>query len=103
MPHSFPRKSFVDVARRWLLLAEKRRAHLIELYDSGRWRHYYTEAQLLAHTREAIMLEETWAKLVYPDGLPPAQPAPKRVPLPSIAQPAMTELRTRLERFRRAG
>ena len=79
MPHSLPRRFSVEVAKRWLALAEQRRAHLVELYDSGRWRHYYSEARLLEHTREAIMLEETWAKLAYPDGVPgqkPKEPVP---------------------------
>jgi DNA-binding transcriptional ArsR family regulator len=29
------------IARKWLALAERRRAHLIELRDSGRWKRYY--------------------------------------------------------------
>lgn len=80
MPHSLPRRFSVEVAKRWLALAEQRRAHLVELYDSGRWRHYYTETQLLERTREAIMLEETWAKLAYPDGVPGQKP---KEPLPA--------------------
>jgi hypothetical protein len=29
-----------SIARKWLALAERRRAHLIELRDSGRWERY---------------------------------------------------------------
>jgi uncharacterized repeat protein (TIGR03809 family) len=53
----------VEITRRWRDLAEKRRAHLIELYDTGRWKHYYTEDQLIARMREAIRLAETWERL----------------------------------------
>ena len=53
----------VELTRRWRELADKRRAHLIELYESGRWKHYYTEEQLVARMREAINLAETWDRL----------------------------------------
>ncbi len=35
-----------SIARKWLALAERRRAHLIELRDSGRWQRYYTRGDL---------------------------------------------------------
>ena len=52
-----------DLTRAWRDLAEKRRAYLIELYDSGRWKHYYTEEQLVARMREAINLADKWERL----------------------------------------
>jgi uncharacterized repeat protein (TIGR03809 family) len=79
---SLPRKFSVEVAKRWLALAEQRRAHLTELYDTGRWQHYYTEAELIERMREAIMLEETWAKLAYPDGMPATETAKEPDPIP---------------------
>ena len=36
-----------SVARRWLALVERRQAHFIELCDTGRWRHYYSEAEFI--------------------------------------------------------
>ena len=63
MSGQLPRCMSVELTRRWRELAEKRRAHLIELYDSGRWKHYYTEEQLIARMREAINLAETWDRL----------------------------------------
>jgi uncharacterized repeat protein (TIGR03809 family) len=44
-------------------LAERRRDHLVELYDSGRWKHYYSEGELLYHMREAIQQTERWAQI----------------------------------------
>jgi len=35
-----------SIARKWLALAERRKAHLIELRENGRWERYYTDAQL---------------------------------------------------------
>ena len=51
------------VAQKWRTLAERRRAHLVELYDSGRWKHYYTEGELLYRMREAIRHAERWAEI----------------------------------------
>jgi uncharacterized repeat protein (TIGR03809 family) len=49
------------VAQKWRALAERRRAHFVELYDSGRWKRYYSEEQFLHRMREAIRLTEQWA------------------------------------------
>ena len=42
------------------------RAHFVELYHSGRWKHYYSEEQFLARLREAIKLSERWAEIAPP-------------------------------------
>jgi hypothetical protein len=52
------------VARKWLALAERRRLHLDELRDSGRWRHYYTSAELLEAIREAVVMRDKWARIL---------------------------------------
>ena len=51
------------VARKWVALAERRTAHIVELYDTGRWRHYYTQAELVAALREAIRVRDQWARI----------------------------------------
>jgi len=51
------------VARKWHALAERRRAHIIELRDSGRWKHYYTWEELLDALREAIDTRNAWAQI----------------------------------------
>jgi uncharacterized repeat protein (TIGR03809 family) len=70
MSEQVPRCMSVEVTRRWRDLAEKRRAYLVELYESGRWKHYYTEDQLIARMREAINLAETWDRLSAGPGGP---------------------------------
>jgi uncharacterized repeat protein (TIGR03809 family) len=60
----------VELTRKWRELAEKRRAHLIELYDSGRWKHYYTEDQLVVRMREAINMVDRWERLSAGPGGP---------------------------------
>jgi len=52
-----------DVARKWLALAERRKAHFIELRDSGRWRHYYTQPELFDTIREAGEICDEWARI----------------------------------------
>lgn len=55
------------IARRWLALVERRQEHFIELCQSGRWRHYYTQAEFLAEMRKVLRLRDKWAVL---GGLP---------------------------------
>jgi len=52
------------VARKWLALAERRRAHFVELRDSGRWSRYYTPAEFLEAIREVVRARDQWAKIV---------------------------------------
>jgi hypothetical protein len=52
-----------DLARKWLALAERRRAHVVELRDSGRWKHYYTQEELLDAMHEAVRTCDQWAKI----------------------------------------
>jgi hypothetical protein len=52
-----------SIARKWLALAERRRVHVVELRDSGRWRHYYTWDELLDAMGEAVDTRDEWARL----------------------------------------
>ena len=70
MSEQIPRCMSVELTRKWRDLAEKRRAHLIELYDSGRWKHYYTEEQLVVRMREAINMVDRWDRLSAGPGAP---------------------------------
>jgi uncharacterized repeat protein (TIGR03809 family) len=66
---TIPRCMPAEITRKGRELAERRRAHLVELYDTGRWKHYYTREQFIIRMREAIALVETW------DGLAGRMPA----------------------------
>jgi len=61
------RGPYDDVARKWHALAERRLAHVEDLRDSGRWRHYYEWDALIEALREAVAARDTWARLA---GLP---------------------------------
>jgi hypothetical protein len=58
-------------------LAERRKAHFIDMYDSGRWKHYYSEAEMVAEMRAAVIACDDWAKLVGAARLADA-PTPER-------------------------
>jgi hypothetical protein len=52
-----------SVARKWLALAERRHAHIVELSDTGRWRHYFTRAELEVELNKAEFLRDEWARI----------------------------------------
>jgi len=52
-----------DLLARWCMLAEQRLQHLTDLFESGRWRRYYSEPAFLENFREAKKAVETWRAL----------------------------------------
>ena len=42
----------VEAAHKWRQLTERRHEHFVEMFHSGRWKHYYTEEQFLRYMRE---------------------------------------------------
>lgn len=62
------------IIARWRDLADERLAHLTELFESGRWRLYFTEAALLDNLREAKSAAETWHLLASQEALPDNTP-----------------------------
>jgi hypothetical protein len=68
-----------SVARKWLALAERRRAHFGELSSTGRWRHYFTAAELEQEIRKAEELCAGWDANI---GLPVEDDGPLTFMLP---------------------
>jgi uncharacterized repeat protein (TIGR03809 family) len=52
-----------QTAQKWRSLAERRQAHFVELYKTGRWRHYYTDEQFATRMREAVFAVHRWAEI----------------------------------------
>jgi uncharacterized repeat protein (TIGR03809 family) len=52
-----------SIALRWLALIERRQEHFLDLCDSGRWRHYFTEAEFLDEMRKVLRVRDQWATL----------------------------------------
>ena len=51
----------VEVIRKWLDLAERRKAYLVDLYETGRWQLFYSEAEFVKRLREAIDAVGRWS------------------------------------------
>jgi uncharacterized repeat protein (TIGR03809 family) len=68
----------IEAVRRWHVLAERRRNHVVELYRSDRWRRYYTEEAFRTLMRDAIQDAEAWGRVLAdmnaaaPGNAPPA-------------------------------
>ena len=56
-------RQFDEIAHKWRDLAERRREYFVELYRSGRWKHYYSEEELVVCMKEVMDVAETWARL----------------------------------------
>jgi uncharacterized repeat protein (TIGR03809 family) len=93
---SAPRDGRYDsIARRWLALVERRQEHLIELTQTGRWRHYYTQTEFRDEVHRLLRVRDQWAMIAglpapdgeddFADGQVPAprhQTKPVRLPAP---------------------
>ncbi|WP_049769339.1 TIGR03809 family protein [Nitrobacter hamburgensis] len=59
-----------DILDRWRGIAEQRLDHLIEMYESGRWRRYHSEHAFMENLREAKTAVETWRVLARRETTP---------------------------------
>lgn len=84
MPSMIPRAIPAATSRKGLMLAERRRAHLVELYKSGRWKRYFSEQEFLARMRDAVHDVELWSAATALWDEPDAAPMPQDI---CIAEP----------------
>ncbi|WP_409997736.1 TIGR03809 family protein [Bradyrhizobium sp. SZCCHNRI3043] len=85
-----------ELAARWCALAERRLDHLTELFQSGRWRRYYTEQSLLDDIRHAKAAVQTWQALSRAEPeqvsiVPSQRPAAMVAAPPAPVRPAEPE------------
>jgi hypothetical protein len=66
MAPALPCQMSPEVTQRWRALARQRHAHFVELQQTGRWKHYYSEHDFLVHMREAVHLLDMWNTLTPP-------------------------------------
>jgi uncharacterized repeat protein (TIGR03809 family) len=52
-----------DIFVRWHALAERRLDYLTQLFETGRWRRYYSETAFLENIREAKTTVDIWRDL----------------------------------------
>jgi uncharacterized repeat protein (TIGR03809 family) len=67
-----------QAAQKWRALAQRRQAHFVELYHTGRWKRYYGEEQFLLKMREAMKASDRWAEIA---------PTSPRVPASQSREP----------------
>jgi len=71
----------IEAVRRWHVLSERRRNHVVELYRSERWRRYYTEDSFRILMRDSIQDAEAWARVLADmNGAAPPKAAPAAKP-----------------------
>ena len=54
-------RNWEHIALKWRNIAERRRDHHLDLYKSGRWKHYYTDEEFLIEMRQAVAIADRWA------------------------------------------
>ena len=93
------------VVARWCTLAEQRLDYLAELFNSGRWRRYYSHAAFLENIKEAKAMVAHWralstpgyvpeprAQILIPEPKPDAvEPAARDIDIVVTSKPAPTE------------
>jgi uncharacterized repeat protein (TIGR03809 family) len=78
-----------NLADRWHALTQARLDYLTDLYESGRWRRFFSETDFLENFQETKIASETWRGLltseapwnrsvVAPSSLDRPQPTPGR-------------------------
>ena len=63
MPAGQPARSFDLIAQQWCDLAERRHAYYRDLFESGRWKHYFDEQEFITRLRDVIAACERWNAL----------------------------------------
>jgi len=87
MTSSFDASRYEQALERWRMLAERRLEHMSLLYETGRWRRYFSEEKFLSIIRETTAAVETWRRLA---------PDPGPAPVAEVFEPpgASTFVRT---------
>ena len=67
MPGEIDNERGNSLIARWRVLASRRLDHLVELYQSGRWKLYHEEASFLQMVQEARATLKRWEALAPPD------------------------------------
>jgi hypothetical protein len=64
MPAVHRGQHFDKIALKWYGLADRRLEYFVELYQSGRWKHYYTRERFVLRMLDVIKATKLWGELV---------------------------------------
>jgi len=81
-------RQFDNIAQKWRDLAERRREYFVDLYRSGRWKHYYSEDEFVLIMQEVVEVTETWARIAPKTAETQKRRAQEAVPAAAERQPA---------------
>ena len=81
-----------DLASRWCALAEQRLEYLTRLFETERWRRYYSELTFLQNIREAKAAVETWRSLSAGGAIASAGPNNVQTSAPPVAREPVPEI-----------
>ena len=56
-------RSFDVVSESFRALAQRRHAYYLELLQSGRWQHYFTEQEFAARLRDVLAVTRFWNEM----------------------------------------
>lgn len=80
------------IVERWAALAEQRLGYLTELFDSGRWRRFHSEAEFLDNIAEAKDAVVRWRAMANGEFVAPVlRAAPPLQPLLAAIETAVAE------------
>ena len=82
-----------DIVARWCTLAEQRLQYLTELFETGRWKRFYTEVSFIENIHEAKAAVDLWRDLL-------SRGRSDRSP-PGMSRVAMSESLPTIEMVRR--
>ena len=70
MPSGYSIPIAYRLAQRWCDLAESRVDYFRVLFQTGRWKHYYSERQFIERMRDVMAAVEAWRILAGRDPTP---------------------------------
>jgi uncharacterized repeat protein (TIGR03809 family) len=86
MTHRTDEEPRREIIARWCTLAEQRLNYLTDMFESGRWRRYYSEVAFLENIKEAKFAVETWRGLSTPGFAPGVAAVERALASPALAQ-----------------
>jgi uncharacterized repeat protein (TIGR03809 family) len=94
----FDASRYQQALERWRVLAERRLEHMTLLYETGRWRRYFSEEQFIGIIRETRAAVEAWRKLAPEQATVAELFAMSDEPVPVRTQPPPSPFAAPLER-----
>ena len=71
MTKPFDEPRYLNALVRWRMLAQRRHADLTQEYESGRWKRYFSEPEILRLLHQAKMSVDVWIKIApLPENAP---------------------------------